>query len=53
MKDITFDHIVPVSKGGLDELPNFGLAHYHCNRAKDDMTLEEFEILQKGGEAVE
>lgn len=53
MKDITFDHVIPVSKGGLDELSNFMLAHYHCNTAKGNMTPEEFEVFQNGGELVE
>lgn len=53
MKDITFDHWIPVSKGGLDELENYRLAHYDCNQLKDDMTPEEFAIFQKGGDLVE
>lgn len=53
MKDITFDHYIPRSKGGLDELENLRLAHLHCNRLKADMTPEEFAIFQKGGELVE
>jgi len=53
MKEITFDHIIPMSKGGLDELDNLQLAHLHCNHAKADMTPDEFEIFQKGGELVE
>lgn len=48
MKDITFDHIIPISKGGFDELNNFQLAHFRCNLTKGDMTPEEFEIFQKG-----
>lgn len=53
MKDITFDHYVPTSKGGFDELDNYRLAHYACNLLKRDMTIEEFNIFQKGGELVE
>lgn len=53
MKDITFDHIVPVSKGGTDELENIQLAHYKCNQSKADMLPEEFEHFQKGGTLVE
>lgn len=53
MKDITFDHIVPISKGGLDEISNFQLAHFHCNQTKNDMTMEEFLEFQKGGKLVE
>lgn len=31
---ITFDHIVPRSKGGLDELANLRLAHRRCNESR-------------------
>lgn len=53
MKEITFDHFIPRSKGGLDDLENLRLAHLHCNRLKGSMTYEEFQIFQKGGELVE
>lgn len=53
MKDITFDHYIPISKGGLDEIENYRLAHYRCNMLKGSMTPEEFTIFQKGGELVE
>jgi len=32
----TFDHVVPRSQGGQDELSNFRLVHYGCNRARGD-----------------
>lgn len=32
----TFDHIMPVSKGGPDTLENLQLAHAACNKAKAD-----------------
>lgn len=53
MKEITFDHYEPISKGGLDELPNYRLAHLPCNQMKGSMTPKEFEVFQKGGELVE
>lgn len=53
MKDITFDHIIPMSKGGDDTIDNYQLAHFACNQLKNDMTPEEFQIFQKGGEKVE
>lgn len=53
MRDITIDHHVPLSLGGLDVIENLRLAHFRCNLAKADMTPEEFEIFQKGGELVE
>ena len=43
MKDITFDHITPVNKGGDDEINNLQLAHFSCNQTKGEMTPEEFE----------
>ena len=31
------DHVVPVNKGGLDELENKQAAHNRCNRLKSDL----------------
>lgn len=53
IKDITFDHYIPFSKGGFDELDNYRLAHLECNQLKADMTPDEFKVFQKGGELVE
>lgn len=53
MKDITFDHIIPVSKGGTDEIENLQLAHFSCNQEKADMTPQEFKEFQQGGVLVE
>lgn len=53
MKDITIDHIIPISKGGDSTIENYQLAHLACNQTKADMTPEEFIIFQKGGELVE
>jgi len=53
MRDITFDHHEPLSKGGTDDLENLRLAHSRCNQLKRDMSPKEFEIFQKGGELVE
>ncbi|MEO1303442.1 MAG: HNH endonuclease [Pseudomonadota bacterium] len=30
----TIDHIVPISKGGADQLENLQLAHANCNKIK-------------------
>lgn len=40
---ITFDHIIPRSKGGTDHLDNLRLAHKRCNeqRGNDPITEEE------------
>lgn len=53
MREITLDHVIPISKGGTDEVSNYQLAHLACNQLKDNMTPEEFDIFQKGGELVE
>ena len=46
--DITIDHLIPRSKGGSDEITNLRLAHEHCNRAKKDLSLEAYAVLQEG-----
>lgn len=46
MKDVTFDHKIPISKGGDDELENLQLVHFPCNQLKNDMTPEEFDVFQ-------
>jgi 5-methylcytosine-specific restriction endonuclease McrA len=48
MKDITFDHWEPLSKGGADTLDNYRLAHVDCNYLKGALTPEEFEEFQQG-----
>lgn len=35
------DHIIPLAKGGTDDLDNKQPAHRHCNELKSDKTLEE------------
>lgn len=35
-KSYVVDHIVPLNRGGLDELANKQAAHRDCNRAKSD-----------------
>lgn len=46
MRDITIDHYLPLSKGGVDEIENLRLAHWECNHLKNDMTPTEFEEYQ-------
>jgi 5-methylcytosine-specific restriction endonuclease McrA len=48
LKDITIDHWVPLSKGGLDKLENYRLAHAECNQLKADLTPEDFLAFQQG-----
>ena len=43
----TVDHIIPVSKGGTNELANLQLAHRHCNRQKSDKLYEETKHLDR------
>ena len=47
-RDITFDHWQPVSKGGMDDIENYRLAHSGCNSLKADMTPDEFLMFQRG-----
>ena len=42
-----FDHIVPRSKGGTNDLDNLGVACGDANRAKSDMHTGEFVELCK------
>lgn len=39
--DITFDHVIPRSKGGTDALSNLRLAHALCNRRRGDRDARE------------
>jgi len=48
MGDITIDHWVPISKGGLDDIENYRLAHLACNHLKDDLTPEQWIEFQSG-----
>lgn len=46
-KTYQFDHIVPASRGGDNSLTNLGIACSEANRAKSDMTVDEFVALCK------
>jgi 5-methylcytosine-specific restriction endonuclease McrA len=37
MKEVTIDHIVPLSKGGPDIHQNMQLAHRSCNQEKGNL----------------
>ena len=43
-KDITFDHVQPVSRGGLAVLANLRLAHRACNERRGNDPLPEVGI---------
>lgn len=36
------DHIIPISKGGLDDIENLTTSCLRCNRQKKDKTVEQF-----------
>jgi predicted transcriptional regulator len=40
--EYNFDHIIPASRGGLNDLDNLGVTHKVVNSMKSDMTPEEF-----------
>ena len=40
-KEFVVDHILPLAKGGSDELGNKQPAHRSCNRAKSDKTEDQ------------
>ena len=46
-KSYNFDHIIPISRGGSNDLDNLGLATPCANSAKSDKTPEEFLELCK------
>lgn len=46
-KTYQFDHIIPSSKGGDNSLDNLGICTSEANKAKQDMTPEQFIILCK------
>lgn len=43
----SFDHIIPISKGGDNNLNNLGITCLVANRAKNDMSVSEFLMLCK------
>src|SRR5882724_8651626 len=47
------DHIIAVSRGGLDEEQNWGLTHLNCNRSKGARDLQLQRILNKFKEHIE
>jgi hypothetical protein len=45
--DYCFDHIIPVSKGGTNDLTNLGVTIPAANYAKNNLTVDEFINLCK------
>lgn len=47
-EELTVDHIIPVSKGGSDDLANLVTSCIPCNRGKSDRTLDEQPVAHDG-----
>lgn len=47
-RDLTVDHIVPLSRGGTNELNNLRLVHSSCNQIKGNLLDEELSWLARG-----
>jgi CRISPR/Cas system Type II protein with McrA/HNH and RuvC-like nuclease domain len=45
VKSYEFDHMIPKSRGGSNTLENLGICTRSANRAKQDMTPDEFIAL--------
>ena len=57
MKNIHFDHKIPRSKGGPNDLGNLGVCVSEANQSKADMTVEEYlelckDVLEHNGYSV-
>lgn len=48
---MTVDHIVPLSKGGANEMENYAAACEKCNTAKASLTESEFRAKMADGTA--
>lgn len=44
-KQISIDHLIPLSRGGTDHTHNLKAMHTSCNKAKGSLTESEFELL--------
>lgn len=45
--DFEIDHMIPVSRGGSDDLDNLVTSCRTCNRQKRDKTVEEFRVWRE------
>ena len=43
----SLEHLQPISKGGINNIDNLGIAHKTCNNSKGKKTLEEYKLLQQ------
>lgn len=46
-RDLTVDHIIPLSRGGTNEISNLRLVHSSCNQIKGNFLDEEMSWLAK------
>ncbi|MBR0288533.1 MAG: HNH endonuclease [Selenomonadaceae bacterium] len=44
---LSLDHIIPLSRGGTWDLENLQVISWFDNRAKCDMTQDEYEAMKK------
>lgn len=44
---MTIDHVIPLAKGGLDDMNNYKLAHNKCNVDKGNLSLEDYRRLHE------
>ena len=47
IKEATIDHWIPKSKGGVDDISNYRLAHDRCNSLKSNLSPDEFVEFQQ------
>ena len=45
-EDASWDHVIPLSKGGEDDLGNLALAHVWCNNEKGDLSPFVYRIFR-------
>lgn len=48
---VTLDHVIPLSRGGADEIDNTVACHYTCNMEKGNKLPDEFACTTGEGNA--
>lgn len=46
-KEYNIEHLQPVSRGGKNNLGNWGICHKKCNSEKGALTLEEYRLWKE------